>query len=124
MSEPKDIVCCQETGKKMAKAGYDKPTVFVWVEQAVNGKIQWDLILNHDLLPPSTIDYPAPTSSEVELPEPLIYNSTLCHLYLQRHIRTWNVNYSNTNSEFYQEAETEVEAKCAMWIYLKEKGLI
>lgn len=125
MTTPKEIVCSLETGKLIDAAGWTKPTVFVWIKEAVGGEMKWHLIMP-DFNLSGFHYYPAPTSAEVELPNNVVdEKGCAAWMVLNKQHTCHAVELDNGTTLIYKaEGKTEVEAKCKMWLHLKEKGII
>jgi len=111
--ESESICCSLETAKLLGKAGWDKETVFVWLFQCNQTYRLWPVDHIGYRLDDMTDYYYAPTSSEIEFP---IDTS----LRISNKDVTCNVHYDLEGSGRVELADTEVEAKAKMWLYLKE----
>jgi hypothetical protein len=109
---PESICVTLATAKKLKEAGWDKLTVFVWWHHAGFNQyilIERRLVLQH-------VIYPAPTASEIPIPEQW---------------QTWKWSKGGQDEYCCEEntdghkdkhtfwAESEVEARAAAWLYLK-----
>ena len=111
-----ELICCNlETAKKLKKAGWGKDTVFVW---------SGGLCYKDDFSWPCMDGvYPAPTSSEIELPRD--YG---CFNFIEKFV-CGELDFTLMGYETIEwiedsKADSEVEAKCKAWLWLKEEGLI
>ena len=141
---PESITVSLKTAKKLKKAGFNKKTVFVWDvydnyftcldSESIDGlghsyKRSKRLLLAGDVnrihkkewLDKFVEIYPAPTSSEIELPTNRIHV-----------LKWWNLYYCELFDDVVEKTNPterfvdhiEVKAKAQMWLYLKEKGMI
>lgn len=118
--------------KQMKKAGWEKETLFWWVEANLR---DFDLLHESEIKKHwrgDLIKYPAPIASEIleELPDKLRIGSVL---KLHKHPNHYSVFYSGLMSDDEDDfgfemlifkASTPQEALGKCWIYLKENKLI
>lgn len=150
--DAESICVSLETAKKLKEAGWNKETVFIWADEG-DSFSQWYIEVwgmffkRNDTLKDTPHYYYAPTSAEIELPIEITcinYRQDLDgirYYWCQENffnyedriytkdviIGCFGPQYSKIYSIAFpakEEFTSEVEAKAATWLYLKEKGLI
>jgi hypothetical protein len=142
MIKPEIFCVSLEVAQKLKEAGWDKETLFVWYFTKCVGEKDnnWKLLSSYYKYDGFVIQdrldriYSAPTSSEIDLPPDTpcykaVGGKYCCFQYDSEDGDTyWHELYEEKGlGEYSPEmfyADTEVEAKAEMWLYLKENNLI
>jgi len=103
---PETICVSLETAKKLKEAGWDKETVFVWVDDPTGAFIHRCGVGGYP-------DYPAPTASEIPIDKDCEVEHTEENTYLV-------IQYAVMETIVYPESSSEVEARAACWLKIKE----
>ena len=120
---PESITVSLETAKKLKETGFNKETVFAWVNRNFKDEPKRFVLEFLDKVSPINKIYPAPTSGEIELPRD--YG---CFNFIEKFV-CGELDFTLMGYETIEwiedsKADSEVEAKCKAWLWLKEEGLI